>query len=87
MDCYSVGGGLLDITKTDNGDWYSASVNSAGQFGINLPDGNYNIDYFWSYQTGWIELNINFTVQNGVLVETTGYYSTCSLLKATFEDD
>ena len=24
------GGGLLDITNTDNGDWYSASVNSAG---------------------------------------------------------
>ena len=35
----------------------------------NLPDGNYNIDYFWSYETGWIELNINFTVQDGKLVE------------------
>ena len=43
-----IGGGLLDIINTDNGDWYSASVNSAGQFGIDLPDGNYNIDYFWS---------------------------------------
>ena len=64
-----IGGGFLDIIKTDNGDWYSASVNSAGQFGIDLPDGNYNIDFFWSYETGWIELNINFTVQDGVLVE------------------
>ena len=29
-----IGGGFLDIINTDNGDWYSASVNSAGQFGI-----------------------------------------------------
>ena len=64
-----IGGGLLDIINTDTGDWYSASVNSAGQFGIELPDGNYNIDYFWSYETGWIDLNINFTVQDGELVE------------------
>ena len=61
------GGGLLDIKKTDDGDWYSASVNSAGEFGIQLPDGNYIIEYFWSYETGWIELNINFTVQDGKL--------------------
>ena len=60
-------GGFLEIVDT-NGDWYYADVTSNGEFSIQLLDGEYTVVGLWSYETGSIDLQVHFTVQNGELV-------------------
>ena len=60
-------GGFLEILDP-NGDWYYADVTSNGEFSIQLLDGEYTVVGLWSYDTGSIDLQVHFTVQNGELV-------------------
>ena len=59
-------GGFLEILDT-NGDWYYADVTSNGEFSIQLLDGEYTVVGLWSDETGSIDLQVQFTVQNGEL--------------------
>ena len=57
----------LKIVDT-NGDWYYADITSNGEFSLQLLDGEYTVVGLWSYETGSINLQVPFTVQNGELV-------------------
>ena len=61
-----VGGGILDI-QDSNGDYYSAVVNSNGEFLIQLPDGEYTVIGLWSDDIGYLDLKVEFSVQDGKL--------------------
>ncbi|MEH7238184.1 MSCRAMM family protein, partial [Bacillus sp. JJ1562] len=64
------GGAFLYFENTANpGDWDYTDVNSKGEFGLQLPDGNYTVVQFYSGEAGFIDLQVSFTVQNGELVE------------------
>ena len=53
------GGGKLDI-QDSNGDYYSADVNSNGEFFIQLPDGDYTVKGLWSDDIGYLDLEVEF---------------------------
>ena len=63
------GGGILYLEESESGEWYGADVTSTGEFGLELPDGDYEIFNFLSKTTGFIDLHIEFSVRNGVLVD------------------
>ncbi|MGE5398208.1 MAG: carboxypeptidase regulatory-like domain-containing protein [Chitinophagales bacterium] len=53
--------------------WYQASTNNQGAFGLDLPDGNYQIDGIWDDQEQiWYPLGRTFSVSGGILVQTNG---------------
>ena len=60
-------GGFLDI-EDQNGNWYESVVMDNGEFSMQLPDGNYTIIGLWSPDTGYIDLEVHYSVQNGELV-------------------
>ena len=59
--------GYLNIEDVGIFNWYSAEINNNGEFGINLPDGNYIVNNYWSEETGSINLQVEFTVEGGLL--------------------
>ena len=62
-----VGGGILDI-HGPNGEFFSADVNSNGDFFVQLPDGEYTVTGLWSDDIGYLDFEVNFSVKNGKLV-------------------
>jgi hypothetical protein len=61
----------FSIHSTD-GTWYDAKTDKNGQFAIELPDGQYQVDGIWNAEQGkWYELNQIFTVADGELQGST----------------
>jgi hypothetical protein len=50
--------------------WYDFQTNENGEFFYQLPDGKYQIDGIW-LEPKWYELNQQFTIQNGQIVESS----------------
>jgi hypothetical protein len=58
-------------TTTGEEKWYDAQTDADGKFGFNLPDGDYQLDGIWlEAEFKWYELNAQFTVANGSLVDS-----------------
>jgi hypothetical protein len=61
----------FSIHSTD-GIWYDTQTDKNGQFAIELPDGQYQVDGIWNAEQGkWYELNQIFTVADGELQGST----------------
>jgi uncharacterized GH25 family protein len=81
LDIGKVYGNVQGVVQDENGplqfgsiylesdyDWYTIDVNQYGEFGTELPDGDYKITSYWDESLGDIRLHYNFTVQNGALL-------------------
>ena len=79
--------GYISIEEVGTYEWYSADVNSNGEFGINLPDGNYIVSDYYSEETGSIDLYVEFTVENGVVTNPLVINLPSLSLKGTIEDE
>ncbi len=62
--------GVTINAHTVNGEekWYSSKTNENGQFGLNLPDGDYQVEGIWlSGEQKWYPLPLAFSVVDGQL--------------------
>jgi hypothetical protein len=83
---------IFSVHNIYNVNWYDTITNQTGEFSLNLPDGDYQVDGIWLSEVGiWYERNQRFTVFNGQLVglselmvnlaEAKGNYAVTGTLK------
>lgn len=63
------GGSILYLEEEISGEWFGVDVTLTGEFGLDLPDGDYEVFNFLSRTSGFIDLHIEFSVRNGELVD------------------